>query len=208
MQFLHETRPDGRWWLKADGTDIQEGLRESMRNEWSGDVDLGDGKLQGKYSKCVEYLKFVRGIGVNDRSSSVNFKEDLLKQTANLAVEKECLEKGHADAQKDYKKVQELPSAPEKSLFAIAWKVEEYKSLLEKNASLAQSMKNIISIIESGKTQAVNIGTAISTVRKELLDYVKGIKKYLVLFICIVFCPMVYMYVLCTIMLIRYYNKD
>ena len=174
MQFLNETHPDGRWWLKADGTDIQEGLRESMRNEW-----LGDGKLQGKYSKYVEYLKFVRGIGVNNRSSSVNIKEDLLKQTANLAVEKECLEKGHADAQKDYKKVQELPSAPEKSLFASAWKVEEYKSLLEKNASLAQSMKNIISIIESGKTQAVNIGTAISTLRKELLDYVKGIKKIL-----------------------------
>ena len=65
-------------------------------------------------------------------------------------------------------------------MFASAWKVEEYKSLLEKNASLAQSMKNIISIIESGKTQAVNIGRAISTVRKELLDYVKGIKKYLV----------------------------
>ena len=54
-----------------------------------------------------------------------------------MAVEKECLEKGHADAQKDYKKVQALPSAPEKSLFASAWKVEEYKSLLEKNASLA-----------------------------------------------------------------------
>ena len=65
-------------------------------------------------------------------------------------------------------------------MFASAWKVEEYKSLLEKNASLAQSMKNIISIIESGKTQAVNIGRAISTVHKELLGYVKGIKKYLV----------------------------
>ena len=49
MEFLHQTHPNGRWWLKADGTGIQQGLRESMRNEWSGDVDLGDGKLQDKY---------------------------------------------------------------------------------------------------------------------------------------------------------------
>ena len=32
LKFLHEAFPNGRWWLKADGTDIQEGLRESMRN--------------------------------------------------------------------------------------------------------------------------------------------------------------------------------
>ena len=30
-----------------------------MRNEWSGDVDLGDGKLQGKYSKYVISNLFV-----------------------------------------------------------------------------------------------------------------------------------------------------
>ena len=80
MEFLHQTHPNGRWWLKADGTDIQQGLRESMRNEWSGDVDLGDGKLQDKYSKYAEYLKFVRCIGLNNRSSLDNIKEDLQKQ--------------------------------------------------------------------------------------------------------------------------------
>ena len=75
LQFLHETHPDARWWLKADGTDIQEGLGESMRNEWSGDVDLGDGKLQGKHSKYVEYIKFVHGISLKDRSTAENIKE-------------------------------------------------------------------------------------------------------------------------------------
>ena len=38
--------PDGRWWIKADAFDVRIGLRESLRNEWSGDTDLGDGKLQ------------------------------------------------------------------------------------------------------------------------------------------------------------------
>ncbi len=176
MEFLHQTHPNGRWWLKADGTDIQQGLRESMRNEWSGDVDLGDGKLQDKYSKYVKHLKFVRGIGLNNRSSFENIKEDLHKQTSNLVTEKEFLEKGHTDAEKEYKNLQELANAPEKSLFAGAWKVEEYKNLLEKNLSLTQTMKSIISIIDSGNTRSINIRSALANLWKELSEYVKGIK--------------------------------
>ena len=35
--------PNAVWWLKADGVDVLPGLGES---EWSGDVDLGDGRVQ------------------------------------------------------------------------------------------------------------------------------------------------------------------
>ena len=114
-----------------------------MRNEWSGDVDLGDGKLQDKYSKYAEYLKFVHCIGLNNRSSLDNIKKDLQKKTPNLLTEKKFLAKGHTDAQKEHKDLQELANAPEMSLFASAWKVEEYKNLLEDNLSLTQTVKNI-----------------------------------------------------------------
>lgn len=40
---MHKINPSGRWWIKADGTDNQDGLRESVKNKWSGDVDLGEG---------------------------------------------------------------------------------------------------------------------------------------------------------------------
>ena len=154
-----------------------------MRNEWSGDVDLGDGKLQDKYSKYREYLKFVRSIGLNDRSSFNSIKDDLHKQTSDLLMEKEFLVKGQTDAQIEYKNIQGLANAPEKSLFAAAWKVEEFKKLLEKNLTLTQSMKNIISIIDSGNTQSINIASTLANLRKELLDYVKGIIHQ-----CIRFC--------------------
>ena len=104
MDFFHQTHPNGRWWLKADGTDIQQRLRESMRNKWSGDVDLGDGNLQDKYSKYAEYCC----ICLNNRSSLDNIKEDLQKQTSNLLTAKELRAKGHTDAQKEYKNFQEL----------------------------------------------------------------------------------------------------
>ncbi len=38
--------PDTSWWIKGDAVDLVEGLGESVRGEWSGDVDLHDGKLQ------------------------------------------------------------------------------------------------------------------------------------------------------------------
>lgn len=41
-----KSNPNGRWWVKADGTDMKMGLLESVKNEWSGDCDLGDGSLQ------------------------------------------------------------------------------------------------------------------------------------------------------------------
>jgi hypothetical protein len=175
LEFLRESHPDGRWWLKADGTDIQQGLRESMRNEWSGDVDLGDGKLQDKYSRYAEYLKFVCSIGLKDRSSLDNIKEDLHKQTSTMITEKEFLVNGQADAQKEYQNLQRLANAPEKSLFASAWEAEEYKRLLEKNVTLTQTMKNVMNIIDSGNTQSINIGSILANLRKELLEYVKGI---------------------------------
>ena len=174
MKFLHETHPNGRWWLKADGTDIQEGLRESVRNEWSGDVDLGDGKLQDKYLKYVEYIKFVNSIGMKDMTSSDTIKEDLQKQCSKLSMENEFLVKGHADAKTEYKNLQKVANTSEKALFACAWRVEEYSKLLEKNGSLAQTVTNILRLMESGNTQSINIEATLATLRKELLECVKG----------------------------------
>ena len=109
-----------------------------MRNEWSGDVDLGDGELKSKYSKYIKYLEFVRSIGLNNRTSSDDIKEDLEEMCSKLSTENEFLRSGHEDAKKDYKSTQETANATEKALFASAWKVEEYSKLLEKNMSLSQ----------------------------------------------------------------------
>ena len=100
LKFLHNANPNGRCCLKADGTDIQEGLRESMRNEWSGDVDVGDGKLGSKYSKYLEYLMFVRNIGLNDKAFSDKIKEDLQQICSKLSTEIEFLTNSHADAKR------------------------------------------------------------------------------------------------------------
>ena len=68
--------PSSWWWVKADGVDVVPGLGESMRMEWSGDIDLNDGLLQQQYTSYLKRLKFIRGIGLGD--SRPQLLKDLL----------------------------------------------------------------------------------------------------------------------------------
>ena len=61
MKKLKESYPHRRWYIKADATDMKAGLRESMRGEWSGDCDLGDGKLQQMKEDYDQRVRRVRG---------------------------------------------------------------------------------------------------------------------------------------------------
>ena len=77
MNHLHGIYPKARWWIKSDGTDIKQGLRESMRNEWSGDIDWGNGELQKMHKEYLETLRFIRGIGGKNRRAAATMTSDL-----------------------------------------------------------------------------------------------------------------------------------
>ena len=47
------------WWIKADGVDVMAGLGESVRKEWSGDVDLNDGKVNQIHDAYLSRLKAI-----------------------------------------------------------------------------------------------------------------------------------------------------
>ena len=56
--------PNGWWWIKADDVDLLSGLGESVKGEWSGDVDLNDGSTQQLYKSYRKQLDFLDGISV------------------------------------------------------------------------------------------------------------------------------------------------
>ena len=98
---------------------MQVGLRESMRNEWSGDIDLGNGDLQRRHGEYVKYLQFVRGIGVEQRKAYA-VKTDVEEQLRNMRDEKEFLTAGLAKAKDCYESKRKLLNVSEDSLFALA----------------------------------------------------------------------------------------
>ena len=40
-------------------------------------MDLNDGKLQKKYSKCLNQLQFVKGIGLGDQYNRMHLEKDM-----------------------------------------------------------------------------------------------------------------------------------
>ena len=69
--------PNSWWWVKADGVDLVPGLGESMKMEWSGDVDLNDGSLQEQYKAYIQRLDFINSLGLDERQSQCQLLQDL-----------------------------------------------------------------------------------------------------------------------------------
>ena len=78
--------PNAWWWLKADGCDVVNGLAESMRGAWSGDVDLNDGELQQQHKayqdrlariECMKYTPDREQLCDHLHSIIDHLKEDL-----------------------------------------------------------------------------------------------------------------------------------
>ena len=61
------TNPDVWWWLKANGCDITKGLKESVKLQWSGDVDLNDGALQEQCEANATYSEKLQSSRYNDK---------------------------------------------------------------------------------------------------------------------------------------------
>ena len=74
--------PEVCWWAKSNGCDVTSGLRESVDHKWSGDVDLGDGKLQALFLEYTDRQKFISNFGLGDREArwTVSYDYDELLQ--------------------------------------------------------------------------------------------------------------------------------
>ena len=61
-----EECPGGRFWIKADGCDVNKGLRESLKHVWS-----GDGSLQKLYDLYMERRNFYGKLGLGERRGKI-----------------------------------------------------------------------------------------------------------------------------------------
>ena len=82
-----EAHPTASWWIKADSTDVVQGLGESTHWKWSGDIDLCDGELLKTYKEYIDRLSFIDGIGLNKRNCKNKIEEDL--HSTILAIKKD-----------------------------------------------------------------------------------------------------------------------
>ena len=89
LETAHRSNPNCNWWIKGDGCDVVGCLGESMRLQWSGDVDLNTGDLQQSYKYYRDLLDFISSLSI-----ATNIVESLKKCSGILSQEKEFLIKG------------------------------------------------------------------------------------------------------------------
>ena len=89
-----KANPHAIWWIKGDGCDVVPGLCESVRQKWSGDVDLNDGSLQNSYKLYLSRLDFVTELGLGTRRERGTILVDLLSIHQTLKSDKDFIIKG------------------------------------------------------------------------------------------------------------------
>ena len=64
IEEAHRLLPCAEWWIKADGVDLISSLEESVKLEWNGDIDTGDGYTQELYKEYRQRLKSIKTLDV------------------------------------------------------------------------------------------------------------------------------------------------
>lgn len=145
LEVLKSANPDGRFWLKLDGTDVKACLMESVKGVWNGDVDLGDGKLQQLRS---EYENRLQVFKVLSKAESRNVLEDTLRRRLDeLNVDKTVLLNGLSVAIEDYRKKFNNNSTSEEALKNANWEVVEYQTLIQQAQSILSTLETVLATL-------------------------------------------------------------
>lgn len=123
--------------MKLDGTDIKVALQESMRGEWNGDVDLGNGQLQAlrqEYDARQQDLQ----------------QDDLAAALEHLRQDVKFLSSGLQDAATTYSKKFAKPGTPNDTLMNLSWNVVEFQTLLQQANDF---LRSVTSLDEEAETQ-------------------------------------------------------
>ncbi len=173
VKKIAQENPGGRYWIKADGCDVSKGLRESLQHVWSGDSDLGDGSLQKLYSSYMDRRNFALNLGLRNR------KVDLVPDIANILLQlqddKLFLEKGFHESKEIYNSRLDKKTSSTESLFALAWEVEGFKQLLNKENTFQTKFNVILSSLALSQEERGNIPLQLTHLREDLCLYLKNL---------------------------------
>ena len=118
LNNIAKENPGGRFWIKADWCDVIKGLRESVRHEWAGDTDLGEGALQRLNDIYNKRRDFCCKLGIGARKNVLT--TDLGQLLAELDADLSFLDKGVTSSKKIYNDMVDKVSSSKESLFALA----------------------------------------------------------------------------------------
>ena len=137
-----EGNPLGRWWIKADGCDVRNGLRESLRGVWSGDEDLGDGLLQQLFEVYKSRRASVMCIGTAKRLQKVSL--DLTNVLSEITNDLDFLARGVVSANEAYSKALKANTSSEQTMMELSWNAVGFEELVKQAIALQNDLNALL----------------------------------------------------------------
>ncbi|XP_065891566.1 uncharacterized protein [Dysidea avara] len=170
------SHPNSWWWLKADGCDINKGLKESVQQKWSGDVDLNDGHLQKQYEAYQKRLDSAKKLGLEDRNK---IKDQLQMLLNDLTKDIEFLNSELTNVNNEYSEKLQSRQHKEKEMIKLTWKVKELSDLNENGREIFSQVNLIISKLPTEECdRSVNIPRDLHEIRQKVCTFIKGVVRH------------------------------
>lgn len=153
VKELVKCNPKGRFWIKADGTDVKAALQESLRREWNGDVDLLDGKLQdirreyeARISSCETITKYNN---ISREDLVIAFAAPITALEEDIAFLDGGLQKAES-----FRSKFNNPSTTVETLKSLNWDIVKFQTLLEQATFFKEQISTFIADLNSSQSQA------------------------------------------------------
>ena len=173
LKHLKEAHPEGRFWLKADACDIKSVLQQSVRGEWNGDCDLGDGKLQ---SLRKEYEERVACLDVRNMGRERHVIEQRLRLASDsLAQDVAFLTEGLKKADEMYQSKFNSANTSQSMLMHLCWETVEFNTLLQEAQALNSRLDNLLLSLSPTAPRVADVIASLQNMSKELSDYFRNL---------------------------------
>ena len=176
---LKSSNPKGRFWIKIDGTDLKVALMHSMKGEWDGDADLGDGALQ---ALKTEYEHRVADVAACLSNSQIQqeFAFFIAKCVESLQADIPFLDEGFRSAVQTYSDKYSNPNTPAETLKNCNWEVVEFQTLLQDAQALKVLFEDCLSVLHpdtATQRQMLTCKTLLKDNSSKVFGYLRNLYK-------------------------------
>lgn len=148
-------------------------MRESLRFEWNGDEDLGDGTLQRLHTEYMRQRQFITGLGLREREGVLPNDLDILMGI--FEADKKFLKEGTERVRKDYEEKRAKQKSSETMMMTLAWDLQGFEELLSQCVKFTEVVRQLKGTLSLPRSRHGNIKAEVSTLRNQLLNYVKSL---------------------------------
>ena len=175
MKDLKSANPDGRFWIKLDGTDVKPALLESMRKEWNGDVDLGNGELQAL--RC-EYDERNSAFKEAPKASNCHdLQQSLTKVIDKIEGDIVFLTSGLEKAANLFREKMRKQTTSEETLRCLNWEVVEFQVLLEQSNNWLQLLSDLLGDLNPNNPALAPVVAVLKDSESNMSLYLRNIFK-------------------------------